>query len=154
MAATDKNSGNVVNHAGSCFCGEVKIEVTGAPEAMGHCHCRSCQSWSGGPVNAFSLWKPESVRVVAGDDHLSTFQKTGIAQGKFCSACGGHVMANHPGFGVLDVFAATIPTLAFQPGLHINYAQTVLPVPDGLPKFLDFPTEFGGTGETAAEAAT
>ena len=27
---------------------------------MGYCHCRSCRSWSGGPVNAFSLWKPES----------------------------------------------------------------------------------------------
>src|SRR3569833_2373880 len=41
---------------GGCFCGAVEIEVSGAPEAMGYCHCRSCRSWSGGPVNAFSLW--------------------------------------------------------------------------------------------------
>ena len=45
-----------MNHTGNCFCGAVEIEVSGAPEAMGYCHCRSCRSWSGGPVNAFSLW--------------------------------------------------------------------------------------------------
>jgi hypothetical protein len=51
-----------MTHVGSCFCGAVELEVTGSPEGMGYCHCRSCRSWSGGPVNAFSLWKPEAVR--------------------------------------------------------------------------------------------
>jgi len=32
-----------------------QVEVTGSPEAMGYCHCGSCRSWSGGPVNAFTL---------------------------------------------------------------------------------------------------
>ena len=44
------------SHSGSCFCGAVGVEVTGAPEAMGYCHCGSCRSWSAGPVNAFTLW--------------------------------------------------------------------------------------------------
>ena len=57
MAATYK---------GECFCGAVHVEVSGEPEAMGYCHCRSCRSWSGGPVNAFTLWKPNAVRVTAG----------------------------------------------------------------------------------------
>jgi len=43
------------SYKGECFCGAVEIEVTGEPNAMGYCHCRSCRSWSGGPVNAFSL---------------------------------------------------------------------------------------------------
>ncbi|MFV2092551.1 MAG: GFA family protein, partial [Hyphomicrobiales bacterium] len=43
-------------HAGQCFCGAVEIEVSGAPEGMGYCHCSSCRSWSAGPVNAFTLW--------------------------------------------------------------------------------------------------
>ena len=55
-----------MTHFGSCFCGVVKLEVTGSPEAMGYCHCRSCRSWSAGPVNAFSLWKPEAVRITRG----------------------------------------------------------------------------------------
>jgi hypothetical protein len=35
--------------------------------------------------------------------------------------------------------------------LHVNYAETVLPIRDGLPKLKDFPAEFGGSGETMAE---
>ena len=66
-------------HVGSCFCGAVKLEATGSPEAMGYCHCSSCRSWSGGPVNAFSLWKPDSVRVTSGAEHVATFQKTPLS---------------------------------------------------------------------------
>ena len=55
-----------VSVKGSCFCGAVEIQVSGAPEAMGYCHCESCRHWSAGPVNAFSLWKPESVTVTKG----------------------------------------------------------------------------------------
>jgi hypothetical protein len=53
--------------------------------------------------------------------------------------------------GLVDVYAATLPTLAFKPGLHVNYAETVLPMRDGLPKLKDFPAEFGGSGEQVAE---
>ena len=138
-------------YAGECFCGAVKIEATGAPEGMGYCHCRSCRSWSGGPVNAFSLWKPEAVRVTAGAEHVGMYQKTEVSQRQYCTKCGGHLMTNHPPLGLVDVFAATIPDMVFAPGVHVNYAETVLPMKDGLPKFKDFPPEFGGSGEMVAE---
>jgi hypothetical protein len=138
-------------HKGECFCGSVKIEVTGEPEGMGYCHCRSCRSWSGGPVNAFSLWKPENVRVTAGEGNVATFTKTPLSERKYCSKCGGHLMTNHPPLGMVDVFAATIPTLDFKAGVHINYAETVLPMRDGLPKLKDFPKDFGGSGEAVPE---
>ena len=53
--------------------------------------------------------------------------------------------------GVVDVFYATIPTLDFKPGIHLNYQESVLPIKDGLPKLKDFPKEFGGSGEVIAE---
>ncbi|QOZ06854.1 MULTISPECIES: GFA family protein [unclassified Bradyrhizobium] len=140
-----------MKHVGNCFCGAVTVEVTGAPEAMGYCHCRSCRSWSGGPVNAFSLWKPEAVRITEGAQNVETFVKTPLSQRKYCRKCGGHLMTNHPPLGLVDVFAATIPTLAFAPGVHVNYAETVLPMRDGLPKLKDFPAEFGGSGEMMQE---
>ncbi|MCP5055827.1 MAG: hypothetical protein GY937_03775 [bacterium] len=65
--------------------------------------------------------------------------------------CGGHLMIHHPDFGMYDVFAATLPTLEFVPSVHVNYSETVLPMRDGLPKFRDFPSEMGGSGELAAE---
>lgn len=140
-----------MNHTGNCFCGAVEIEVRGAPEAMGYCHCRSCRSWSGGPVNAFSLWKPEAVRFTKGREHVATYTKTPLSDRQYCRKCGGHLMTNHPALGMIDVFAATIPTLAFAPAVHVNYAETVLPMRDGLPKLKDFPAEFGGSGEMVAE---
>jgi hypothetical protein len=60
-------------------------------------------------------------------------------------------MNNHPPLGLVDVYAATIPALTFVPGVHVNYAETVLPMRDGLPKLKDFPKEFGGSGETMRE---
>ena len=138
-------------YAGECFCGAVKVQVTGAPEGMGYCHCRSCRSWSGGPVNAFSLWKPDAVQVTLGADSVATYQKTPISQRQYCTKCGGHLMTVHPTLGLVDVFAATLPTLAFAPGVHVNYAETVLRMKDGLPKFKDFPKEFGGSGDMASE---
>jgi hypothetical protein len=140
-----------MTHTGRCFCGAVEVEVQGEPAGMGYCHCESCRSWSGGPVNAFSLWPPSAVSVKKGAEHLATFTKNPSSDRQYCSKCGGHLMTNHPGLGLVDVFAATIPTLDFQPGLHVNYQETVLRMKDGLPKMKDFPAEFGGSGETMAE---
>lgn len=138
-------------HKGTCFCGAVEIEVTGAPEAMGYCHCSSCRSWSAGPVNAFTLWKPEHVKVTKGKEFIGKFMKTEVSDRQFCTQCGGHVMTDHPPLGLTDVYAATIPSLAFTPGVHVNYAETVLRIKDGLPKLKDFPKEFGGSGDMVAE---
>lgn len=140
-----------MTHSGKCFCGAVELEVSGEAEVMGYCHCSSCRSWSGGPVNAFTLWKPEAVRVTSGAEHVATFQKTALSQRQYCSKCGGHLMTNHPPLGLVDVFAATLPTRPFVPSVHVNYAETVLPMRDGLPKLKDFPTAFGGSGEEIAE---
>ena len=140
-------------YTGKCFCGAVEIEVSGKPEGMGYCHCASCRSWSAGPVNAFTLWKPASVKVTRGAEFLGHFMKNppGTSDRKFCTKCGGHVLTDHPTFGLIDVYAATIPALKFAPGVHVNYAETVLRIKDGLPKFKDFPAEMGGSGQTLAE---
>jgi hypothetical protein len=44
-----------------------------------------------------------------------------------------------------------LPTLAFRPEVHLNYAETVLPMKDGLPKLRDFPAHAGGSGERMQE---
>ena len=138
-------------HVGSCFCGAVILEVTGKPEAMGYCHCRSCRSWSGGPVNAFSFWKPGAVRIRSGQRHVAVYRKTEHSERTFCTLCGGHLLTVHASLGLIDVFAATIPSLRFDPVVHVHYAEAVLPMKDGLTKLRDFPAEYGGSGETVDE---
>ena len=138
-------------HQGSCFCGKVKIEVSGEPAAMGYCHCSDCRHWSAGPINAFSLWPPASVKVVAGADQIATYNKTAASDRKWCKACGGHLMTNHPGMGLVDVYAALLPSLDFKPQLHVFYAEKVVSIKDGLPKMKDVPSQMGGSGQTVPE---
>jgi len=139
------------SYRGSCFCGSVEIEARGAPAAMGYCHCESCRHWSAGPVNAFSLWAPSAVSVTRGSEHVGTYAKTENSHRKWCRKCGGHLMTDHPGMGLIDVYAALLPDLDFQPAVHVFYAESVLRMQDGLPKMKDVPAEMGGSGETLPE---
>ena len=59
MTTQTSNAAQTETYRGACFCGAVQLTVTGEPAAMGYCHCESCRQWSAGPVNAFTLWKPE-----------------------------------------------------------------------------------------------
>jgi hypothetical protein len=102
-------------------------------------------------VHAWTIWKPEAVTVTRGGEHIGTFNKTEFSARKYCTKCGGHLMNAHPSLGFTDVCAAVLPSVKFEPGVHLNYAETVLPMKDGLPKLRDFPKEFGGSGETLPE---
>ena len=138
-------------YKGSCFCGAVQFTVTGEPAAMGYCHCSSCRHWSAGPVNAFTLWKPDTVKITQGADKLGTYNKTPRSLRKWCKTCGGHVLTDHPEWNLVDVYAATIPSFPFKPGVHVHYQETVLPIKDGLPKLKDLPKEMGGSGDALPE---
>ena len=138
-------------YQGACFCGAVQFTVTGAPAATGYCHCDSCRSWSASPVNAFTLWAPDAVRVTKGAQLIGGFSKTPKSHRKYCRSCGGHIFTEHPLWGVTDVYAASIPDFPYQPALHVNYQETKLRMKDGLPKMKDMPKEMGGSGVTLPE---
>ncbi len=123
----------------------------GEPKGQGYCHCGDCRLWSAGPVNAFTLWSPSSVRITRGADRVGTYNKTDRSLRKFCTACGGHLMTEHPKWDLIDVYAAIIPSFHFDPQVHVHYRETVLKIADGKPKMRDLPKEMGGSGETLPE---
>ena len=63
----------------------------------------------------------------------------------------GHVFSDHLAFDLVDVYASVLEGLTFKPGAHVHYAQSILPIKDGLPKFKDFPKELGGSGKMMDE---
>ncbi|MES9964029.1 MAG: GFA family protein [Candidatus Sedimenticola sp. 20ELBAFRAG] len=145
-------------YKGSCFCGSVQFELAGNPEAMAYCHCNSCRHWSASPVSAFTLWKPEAMKITRGAEQISSFDKnpgtgdeTVVSQRKWCRDCGGHLFTDHPTMGLIDVPAVVIEGLEFKPGFHVHYQESVHRVKDGLPKFQDLPLEAGGSGHELAE---
>lgn len=137
-------------YPGSCYCGAVEIEASGDPLEMGYCHCEACRRYSGGPLSAFTLWKPEQVKVTKGEELLARFKSSEISDRRYCTKCGSHIIVDHPTLGLTDI-RAVLPTLAFKPAVHLNYEETVLPIRDGLPKLRDFPAAVGGSGETMPE---
>jgi hypothetical protein len=137
--------------SGSCFCGEVRFEVRGEPAAMGYCHCDSCRHWSAGPVNAFSLWAPQALEITRGSASIGTYNKTPGSSRRWCTKCGGHLFTDHPTMGLVDVYAALLPRLKFEPAVHVHYQESVLPIRDGKPKLKDMPSEMGGSGLALAE---
>ena len=138
-------------YEGACFCGSVHVTVSGEPAAMGYCHCDSCRHWSASPVNGFTLWPRDAVKVTAGQEFLVSYNKTPRSERQWCRRCGGHVLTLHPEWGLVDVYAAVIPQFPFQAAVHVNYQETVLPIKDGRPKFKDLPSEMGGSGITLPE---
>jgi len=142
----------MTNHTykGSCFCGSVQFSVTGEPAAMGYCHCESCRTWSAGPVNAFTLWKPEALKIDKGADNIGKYNKTPRSGRQWCKTCGGHLFTEHPHWNLVDVYAAVIPDFPFKPGVHVNYQESKLHMKDGLPKLKDLPAEMGGSGVALA----
>jgi hypothetical protein len=138
-------------HKGSCYCGAVEIEVSGEPLDMGYCHCDGCRRYSGAPLSAFTLWKPEQVKITKGADSLGKFRSSEMSIRRYCSKCGAHVMVDHPTLGLVDIRAGLPTAVAFKPTVHLNYEDTILRIRDGLPKLKDFPAAIGGSGETLAE---
>jgi len=118
---------------------------------MGYCHCTSCREWSASPVNGFTLWPAAAVAVTRGADRIASYSKTPNSVRKWCTDCGGHLLTEHPGLGLIDVYAAMLPNFPFQPAVHVNYGETVLRLRDGLPKQKDFPGEMGGSGTLIPE---
>jgi hypothetical protein len=141
----------VETHKGGCFGGAVEFTVSGEPAAAGYCHCESCRLWSAGPVNAFSLWKPEAVKITRGAAKIGTCNKTPRSFGNWCKECGGHLFTEHPQWGLIEVYAAVIPDFPYHAGVHVNYQETKLHIHDGLPKMKGLPKEMGGSGMSLPE---
>jgi predicted GNAT family acetyltransferase len=148
LAQGEATKTGAATYKASRFCGSVEIEVTGTPVFAGYCHCGDCQAWSAAPINAFSLWKSDDVRITKGEADIGTFHKTENSYRKFCKICGGHLMTDHPRMRLIDVYANLLQGYTHAPTLHANYGSKTVTVKDGLPKYRDLPAELGGSGET------
>jgi hypothetical protein len=96
---------NAKTYRGRCFCGSVRLTARGAPVGMGFFRSDPCARGSPGPVAAYTLWKAEAVRITRGAGNIGTYSKSPNACRKWCKTCGGHLFTEHPGWGLVDVYA-------------------------------------------------
>ena len=67
-----------------------------------------------------------------------------------CAKCGGVVYDNKAHMGMAMV-PAGLSNKPFCPTIHLFYAEKIVSVKDGLPKFKNCPKDFGGDSETLDE---
>jgi hypothetical protein len=78
----------VVELTGSCLCGGVRFAV-GVPFIRASaCHCESCKKISGGVGTASGLARSADIRILAGEELLTTYQPDEGSAKTFCSVCG------------------------------------------------------------------
>lgn len=133
-----------------CACGAVEVQIVGEPVAMAYCHCDSCRSWLGAPIHAASLWPTDNVTISKGEANLGIYVRTEESLRHFCTSCGAPVLIRHPNLGMTDVPGGSVSGLNYEPTIHVHYAEKVLSVRDGLPKYAAMPTA-DGAGELIAE---
>jgi hypothetical protein len=125
---------------GGCLCGGVRFEVTEPLVSAAYCHCKRCQRRTGTAASASGRIAPGSLRIVAGEQLLRSFDPPDGFSKIFCSACGSAMWSRHPeDSGVISVRLGAFDA---DPGVRPSYRQFVAyaatwePLPDdGLQRF-------------------
>ena len=139
---------------GQCYCGNVQVTVTGPAAVSGYIATAwNVASGMARLLIAFSVWPSTSV-TIEGETLIS---EQSDASGRLsCRLCGGCLANLKPALKMSVVYPMTLAgaedPLSFEPSFHIFYGERVMDLADGLPKFVALPPDFGGTGETVAEA--
>src|SRR5262249_33434980 len=129
---------------GRCFCGAIRLQVTGAPLLAGYCHCQDCRDWSNTPVTSFIIWPYDAVTVTQGKEDLALFRRIPETPRAWCARCGSHIGAfrkeYHPPH--VAVGPHMLPTFPFVPTLQVFCAEAVIAIQDNLPRYRDLPESF------------
>ena len=55
--------------AGGCHCGAIRYEAEGEALTSALCHCTDCRRHAGAPMVAWTMYRKEAVKVIAGEGH-------------------------------------------------------------------------------------
>ena len=53
--------------AGGCLCGDIRFEISNAPEFVEYCHCGTCRKAVGAPVDTWALVAQEDFNLLKGE---------------------------------------------------------------------------------------
>ena len=125
--------------SGRCLCGTVAFIVTAPPVTASYCHCTRCQRRTGSAASAQARLAPGTLRILTGEEALSTFEpREGFAK-LYCSQCGSALFSRSPDGSVWSVRLGAFdgdPGIRPQWRQYVAYAAPWEPIPnDGLPRF-------------------
>ena len=125
---------------GGCYCGGVRYEINGEPQASLQCHCRECQYISGGNPVPLMIFPLEGFQLTSGE--MKQFRRPDLERPvtrHFCENCGTGIASetpNRPGSIVVKVGTFDDPSV-FKPAVAIYTCdkQDYHHIPEDIPTF-------------------
>lgn len=136
--------------SGSCPCGGVTFSVNGDAILQFFCHCNSCQRAHCAPLVAVALFPVGAVSIQGETGNISITNRDFAARRIYCVHCGTRVSVIPAGEGS-DQLRGIFPALCsstewFRPQMHVFWQDHSVETRDALPRYVDTPKAFGGTG--------
>lgn len=112
-------------HSGSCLCGAVRFEITGAFEQFFLCHCSRCRKGSGSAHGANLFSTTATIKWLSGEDKVKTYRVPNSRHARsFCIECGSIAPGVKAKGALLIVPAGSLDTpLHTRPTAHICTAS-------------------------------
>lgn len=130
-------------HRGSCLCGAIEYEVSGALTPIVHCHCKFCSKAHGAAFTTLLLMQASDFRIIRGESVIGKFhvQTTGVDR-CFCLKCGTRLFNHVVSAGRMSLVVATLDTdELLRPLVHCNTESKCswYEISDRLPQFVAAP---------------
>ena len=129
--------------AGSCLCGRVRYEISGALRGALNCHCSMCRKAHGAAFRSRASVKAADFRWVQGEDLLTWYETSPGNHRGFCRICGAKLLSRFdfdPGVYGLPL-GALDGDPGVKPALHVFVACKAPwhEISDGLPQHAELP---------------
>jgi hypothetical protein len=110
---------------GSCLCGAIRYEITGALGPIVMCHCAQCRKAQGGAFAVNAAIRAEDFTIIAGRNRLAAYESSPGKLRHFCRDCGSPIISTRTTVpGVVRVRIGTLDTpIDAGPQAHIFVAS-------------------------------
>ena len=130
---------------GSCLCGNVTWQATGAFEMMAHCHCSMCRKYHGAAFSTPVATEAEGFRWLSGKDSFSEYESSPAGRKYFCNNCGSPLPGRAAGGRVFMPAGCLDDDPGVRPLAHLFTASKAPwhTISDSLPQFDAYPPGLG-----------
>ncbi len=120
---------------GSCLCGAVSFEVTGALPGPDGCHCWQCRKHSGHFFASTDV--PRTAVTIHGADRVTWYQSSAKVRRGFCTTCGSSLFWDAPAQPWIGIAmgAFDLPTeTRLRVHIHVADKGDYYDIADGVPQ--------------------
>ena len=114
--------------SGSCDCEAIQYELTAPAKLVVNCHCNGCRKRNGSSYSTYCVVSQSDLKVVRGQEFLTTYENSEGGKKLFCSKCGSPLYKINPRYpGMLMVLYGSLSdSTNLTPSVNV-YSENKLP---------------------------